>query len=524
LRGEGKVLADKRLSGEDATQVSTVAKGGATQIAGVIVNRGLSFVLVAVATRIIGVAGYGLLRQVIQIFNIAGLVAPGGFHWAAVRFIARARALDEHHGVRGTARVAISGALMLSSAIAVGMFVGAPAIAGAFADSAAQTSEIADLLRLGAAYVPLYAVMQILRNCTQAYKTMVPSVVVGNILQPAAFVGLSTLALLLGYSLSGVVTSLVVSAGIAMVVGVWFYRRMLTVDERQAKPKADVRSIIKFAIPQAGASLVHIQSLGLGVIILGVFRDNREVGLFAIALSLQALANVFMTGIYNIWAPVVSDLHARGEIARLGSLFKTVNRWVATFSVPVMTLLILEPKLFLRILSGSAGLDAAPIVVILALGNLFYVTTGPAGQLISMTGRPGLNFLNSAVSAASYIGFGLLIVPKYGAIGMAIVDAIATALLNVGRVVEAWILLRIQPFGRSFAKPLIATLALVTVILGSRLISADDVLIRLAAIAVGGVVYLLVLRGLGLDLEERHVLNRIRSSVLRRKKPIATKV
>src|SRR5918999_1077250 len=137
-----KTLSKELLSKEAASEVSTVAKGGAVQVAGVIVNRGMSFVLVAVATRVLGVAGFGVLRQVTQILNIAGIAAPGGFHWAAVRFIARARALEDHAAVRGTARVTLSGALVISSALTIAIVAGAPSIAGALADSASEAREI----------------------------------------------------------------------------------------------------------------------------------------------------------------------------------------------------------------------------------------------------------------------------------------------------------------------------------------------------------------------------------------------
>lgn len=50
--------------------------------------------------------------------------------------------------------------------------------------------------------------------------------------------------------------------------------------------------------------------------------------------------------------------------------------------------------------------QAASLVAILAAGNLFYAGTGPTGLVLSMTGRPGINFVNSAVAVALYIGLG----------------------------------------------------------------------------------------------------------------------
>jgi hypothetical protein len=46
--------------------VRAVARGGAVQITGQLMQGGLSFLFVAIAVRILGTADYGLFRQVVQ--------------------------------------------------------------------------------------------------------------------------------------------------------------------------------------------------------------------------------------------------------------------------------------------------------------------------------------------------------------------------------------------------------------------------------------------------------------------------
>jgi O-antigen/teichoic acid export membrane protein len=275
--------------------------------------------------------------------------------------------------------------------------------------------------------------------------------------------------------------------------------------------------MVRFALPQAGASLLGVQTLGLGVIILGVLSTNVQVGLFGVALSLQGPGTVFLGGIVNIWAPVVSDLHERGEIRRLGALYQTINRWIATFSFPVFVALILEGDLFVRLFAGPEGRGAADIVAVLAIGNFFYTGTGPTGYVLSMTGRPGVNFVNSIVAAALYVALGAWLVPRHGALGMAVVDAIVTALVNSARVVEARLLVGVQPFGRTFAKPILASLAGAVVLLAWRVVPWEGTPAEIVGLALGAAVYLATLGVLGVDAEERMVLERIRRRGLRRR-------
>jgi O-antigen/teichoic acid export membrane protein len=205
------------------------------------------------------------------------------------------------------------------------------------------------------------------------------------------------------------------------------------------------------------------------------------------------------------------QIFERGEIARLESLYQTINRWVATFSVPIFMALMIQPEFFVLLLSGQADSDAAILVSILAAGNLFYVATGPSGYLLAMTGRPGINLLNSLVSVGLYVGLGVWLVPLYGAIGMAVVDAIVTALVNIARAIEGKILVGVQPFGRTFIKPMAATLAASAVLIVLRLVLGHSPAMAVAGLASAGIVYLGVLKLIGLEAEERHVIDEVKA-------------
>jgi O-antigen/teichoic acid export membrane protein len=367
---------------------------------------------------------------------------------------------------------------------------------------------------LTAPYVPLFALLQVLRYCTQAYKTMVPSVIAGNVVQPGIRFVLGVGLLIAGFQAAAALVTLMVSVGIAALVAGWYFLRMMTPAERSAAPAAPAGAMVRFALPQGGASLLGVQSLGLGVLVLGAYSGDVAVTLFAAALSLQGPGTVFLGGIVNIWAPVVSDLHEKGEIARLESLYQTINRWIATFSFPVFAALMIVPDLFLGSFFPKAS-GAGAAVAILAAGNLFYTGTGPTGYVLSMTGRPGVNLVNSAAGVALYLALGAVLVPRHGVVGMAAVDAIVTALVNTARVIEAKVLVGVQPFGRSFFKPVVATAVGAVVLLAWKAIPGDALWLEWTGMAVAAVLYFVVLRRLGVGPEEQMVLDRIRKRAFR---------
>jgi O-antigen/teichoic acid export membrane protein len=500
--------------GEGAADVRTVAKGGAIAIIGQFTQKILTFILVAVAVRVLGTSDYGLYRQVFQVLLILTTLASGGFPLAAVRFMVRARALGIPADVMGAARVTIGATLIVSLVIVACVLVWANPLASVFADSTQQVPYLAFLIRVGIAYVPLYAAMQVLRFCTRVSKEMGPGVVIGNIVQPFGRFLFTVVALVAGFAVTGAIIALVLSAAVAVAAGVVILRRLLTDEERRIQPSMQIASILRFAFPQAGVTLLSTQSLGLGIILVGIYGSDAQVGLYGVAQALQLAGGLFLTSIAGVWAPVVVDIYERGDIPRLESLYQTINRWVATFSVPVFVALILQPEFFSRMLAGQAGNEAASLVAILAVGNLFFVATGSASHLLSMTGRPGMNLVNSVLSVGLYAGLGVIFVPRYGVVGMAVVDAVVTALVNVVRMIEAKIVVGVQPFGRTFMKPIAATLGAAAVLTMWRVFLGHSTPAAASGLAVAFVIYVSILKVLGLDPEERHVIDVVKARAL----------
>lgn len=505
------------LSKEAAGDVRTVVKGGSVQVIGQITQRSVSFFFGMIFVRILDKASFGLYRLVSQILANASQIGLAGFNYAAMRWAARARGKGESGGIKGAAIVGLTGSTVMSVLVVMVVLLFAEPLARVFEKVPERRPEVADLIRIGVLYVPLYALMQVLRYVTQAYRTMVPSVMVGNVVQPIVRFIFGVAALVIFGTVSSAIVALNISLAVAVVLAIWYVVKMLGPGELGAPARYEAGEMVRFAFPQAGASLLGIQTLGLGLLLLGALHGSLAVGIFAIGLSLQGPGNVFLGGIVNIWAPVVSDLHGRGEMVRLDSLYKTINRWIATFSFPVYAALLIMPEVFATLFAGDKADGVAPVVAVLAVGNIFYAGTGPTGYVLSMTGRPGVNFLNSVVAVGVYIVLGLAIVPDHGAVGMAVVDSIVTAAVNVARVIEAKVLVGVQPFGRTFYKPVVATFAGAALLLAWRYLPVDSLVFDAVGIAVAAGAYLLVLMRLGIDEEERHVLQRIRKRALKRR-------
>jgi hypothetical protein len=81
------------------------------------------------------------------------------------------------------------------------------------------------------------------------------------------------------------------------------------------------------------------------------------------------------------------------------------------------------------------------------------------------------------------------------------------------RVIQAWRLLGVQPYGPTFFKPVVAGLAGGALLLAVRLVFGSAILVLSAGLVAGAIVYVIALKLLGLDDEERVVLNGIRRQI-----------
>ncbi len=75
-----------------------------------------------------------------------------------------------------------------------------------------------------------------------------------------------------------------------------------------------------------------------------------------------------------------------------------------------------------------------------------------------MTGRVKLSFLNSLAAIVANVVFGLILTPRYGAMGIAIATSLAIIVVNSMRVLQVRILLKMQPYRLDVLKPIAASL------------------------------------------------------------------
>jgi O-antigen/teichoic acid export membrane protein len=145
-----------------------------------------------------------------------------------------------------------------------------------------------------------------------------------------------------------------------------------------------------------------------------------------------------------------------------------------------------------------------------------------------MTGHQKITFLNSLVAIVFNIVLGVILIPRYGAMGVAIATGVALSVVNLMRLLQVYVFLKMTPFRWDTLKPIGAGLisALLTgcfIYLVSRTnltlhLSRANVSIELALIPVFIVLYVGLIALFRISPEDQIVLDALRRKLKRGKK------
>jgi O-antigen/teichoic acid export membrane protein len=251
----------------------------------------------------------------------------------------------------------------------------------------------------------------------------------------------------------------------------------------------------------------------LDTLLLGVFLDSEQVGLYNVATRLVTLAIFVLAPINATFGPHIAHLYHLQQEHDLRRVYQAASGWIVRLSMPAFVLLVVAPEPLLQVFGGEFRVAAA-VTVILAAGQLVNAATGPCGTLLNMSGKVGVNMADNLAALILNLLLNLWLIPREGIVGAAIAWSASLAIVNIIRVVQVRILVGVSPFTVDTIKALAAGVAagLVALLVKPLLPSSLALLVSATTVAV---VYLCGIIALGVSPDDRLAL----TSLLRRRQP-----
>jgi len=235
------------------------------------------------------------------------------------------------------------------------------------------------------------------------------------------------------YSLSSIIIYLVI--GEAVFVATAF--GMIT--KEIGFPKADFRGLknyLAFSIPQIpGGLLLWIINFSDRYFITYLV-SLSHTGIYSASYTLGSVLSLFFTPIGTVLLPTVSKSWEQKELPRVKSYFEYSTKLFLTLAIPGAAGLYILSQPLLGILSTSEYMVGGSLVLLVALGTIFYGLYNLNVYIIYLVQQTKWLLLMVGVAAVTNAGINLALIPKIGIMGAAISTIVSYFVLAA--IVTVW--------------------------------------------------------------------------------------
>ena len=309
-------------------------------------------------------------------------------------------------------------------------------------------------------------------------------------------------AVVLGYGVAGLAGGFV--AGI-LVAGLFSFRFL----DLSLAPfrRSHIQSLFAFSFWTFLSSSGYLVFSYADTIMIGYFMTDTDVGIYRVAFQLTSLATFVTLALHTTLYPKISYWGKQHDLPLVESALARAFTYSLLLAVPVVVGGWILGERLLYFFYGEAfstGAGALAVLLVVQMAGVFmYLQT----MCLNALDRPKDSFRVTVIAVTANIVLNILLIPAYGIIGAATATLITMVLNAVlaHRALSRNIRVRIEP--RAVGHIALAAIVMAAVVVAfSVIVPLSHVILVLAAVGLGGLVYILVLlridRGIHDELRE----------------------
>ncbi len=435
-----------------------ISRHSSVFFAGTIFTTAAGYLFKVYLARVLGAEALGVYTLGMTIVGLLGVFNALGLPQTAVRFVAAYSATGKMELLRGFIAHGILILLATNLLLGGGMLVAGRWIAVHFY----HTPALSQYLGLFAIIMFLGALTTFLGQVLVGYKNVAKRTVITNFvgtpLVMALTIGLVTIGLgLWGYIFAQVAAPVVVL--VLLAIAVWKLTPKAARSLSAPLPRLE-KEVLSFSAAAFGVSFLEFTMGQADKVLIGFYLNARDVGIYAVAAALVVFVPIILQSVNQIFSPMISDLHARGDSHLLNRIFQTLTKWILGLTLPLAGVMVIFSRPLMRIF-GHDFEAGWPILVIGTVGQLVNCGVGSVGYLLLMSGRERRLVRIQAVMAVVMVSLSLILIPRWGIIGAAVAAAATNFSTNLWYLKEVNATMGLFPYTRSYirlAPPIGATM------------------------------------------------------------------
>jgi O-antigen/teichoic acid export membrane protein len=451
------------------SEMGQISRHSAVFFLGTLFTAAAGYFFKIYVARVLGAGALGVYALGMTLVGFFGLFNGLGLPQAAARFVAAYSASGQFERLRSFFRHALTWVTVGNVALAGVMVFAGPWLAR----SVYHSADLAGYFHLFAGLLVLAGFTNFLGQVLAGYKDIALRTIITNFIGSPLNIILGVLLLATGMGLRGYVLAQIASGATVLVLlfaAAWKLTPRAARHFAAKAPKIE-SEVYWFSAAVFGVSLLEFLLAQADKIMLGIFLDVRQVGIYAVAGALVGFVPVALQSVNQIFSPTIADLHARGDRALLGRLFQTLTKWIVGLTLPLALVMMVDSKPLMRLF--GPGFEAGWVVLILGtLGQLINAGVGSVGYLLLMSGNQRRLIRVQVIMAVFVIVATAGLVRPFGIVGVAFAAALTNAIANYLNLREVRAALQISPYNRSYLRLLLPCAASVAAVLGVRLLTA----------------------------------------------------
>lgn len=499
------------MSTVEKSDVQILATGTGFSIIGKLTGRALHAVGQIIMAQFLGPVQFGLYAIGWTLFRIISLIAPMGLDQGVIRFASDTQ-INQRSQIKSILIQIFKLALISGLLIGIIIFFTAPWLATTFF----QKPDLKIVFRWFAFGIPAISLLKVSSASTLVSQNVKYAIYSEELLQPAANMVLVIIFYWMGLGLIGTLAASVSSFIIALILAYHYIKKLYPgLYDNISKSPINNKTLLTFSLPSAMGVTFSILITLNDRIMLGYFRSEFEAGIYQAILLFSLFFITVLSAIKTIFAPMISELYQSGNKRRVHDLFRVSTKWGLYLCIPVILIIVFNAEDVIALIYGKDYLLGVTALVILTLGQLANIGTGPIDYVLIMTGHQNDWVVTTGIMFLFNTVLNLMLIPTYGIIGASLSVAITTVITYFSGLIRTRWVLKFWPYDRRYIKGGIASIAVILFLVMVNTFKTSSLILNLVFVSLSSVgIFGIVLVVLGVDIEDRELFlilrNRIR--------------
>lgn len=435
--GMSTAIAENNGAGDIArvhrSDVQKLAQGGGLLLVASAFGSGLNYLLGIVLARSLGASDFGLYALGMAIVTVLALIGVFGLDRGSVKYVSMYLGADQPDKARRILTSAAGLAGIFGVVGALGLIV----MAKSLAVTLYAKPDLAPVLWILAASIPLTTVTTVLLAGLQGHQAIRPTVLIKYVWEPVAKMLLVLVALWAGWKLGGILLLLILVFSVTTILTAVVVHRMGRVGPGAVTEwnSEETGTLLSYCLPLSLATLLGVLASRSDLLVLGYFVSSGEVGIYQAAFQTSAVLALILGSFETAFAPLIGRSLAQADRPRLADLYQSVSRLAVVVSVPVCVLFVCFSSEILGWFGTEFRAGMACLAVLTA-GQLVSCATGGADTILLMAGHSKLYMKNTIVYSVVLGATTLTLVPLWGLLGGALAAAGSLSLISVVRTIQ----------------------------------------------------------------------------------------